>query len=214
MNNDQKHGNKPNKFLSRLYNMLNESKFSNIISWSETGTSFHISKISEFTLTVLPQYFRHKNFSSFVRQLNMYDFHKERDTGEIQAYSHPCFIRGDNEKLCHIYRKTSDLYSESKPTSVLEKKYNLINSKEKMLREKISMLEQNYQEISNCNQSLLSQIFQYREREQKIEQMLMIFTQQVREVPTFLQSFYKIRPENEIARPIPIPLHRSLNISQ
>ena len=83
-----------------------------------------------------------------------------------------------------------------------------------MLREKISMLEQNYQEISNCNQSLLSQIFQYREREQKIEQMLMIFTQQVREVPTFLQSFYKIRPENEIARPIPIPLHRSLNISQ
>ncbi|OMJ90373.1 hypothetical protein SteCoe_7289 [Stentor coeruleus] len=169
MNASQKHASKANKFLLRLFNILTEPKYSHIISWTDSGTSFAIKQLTEFTVSILPLYFKHKNFSSFVRQLNMYNFHKERDTSDIQIYSHPCFIKGQRDNLINIHRKTSDLYTDTKPVSSLEKKYNSIQSKQKLLNEKISMLEQNYQEVSAYNQTLLCQIYQSREREQKIE---------------------------------------------
>ena len=202
----KKQGARPNKFLIRLYNMLSQGVHSNCVVWSESGTSFIISNIPEFTVSVLPQYFKHKNFSSFVRQLNMYDFHKERETGDLQVYSHPCFLKGDRDKINHVHRKTSEQYIESKPISLLEEKYNIISSKQKVLTEKISMLEQNYQELTAYNQSLLTQIFECCEREQKIEQLLMMFIERVKEVPEFLQPFYRKKIESEIVRPIPIPL--------
>lgn len=52
--------------------MVSDEKYSNLISWSPAGTSFYISRVPEFSSTVLPQHFKHSNFSSFVRQLNMY----------------------------------------------------------------------------------------------------------------------------------------------
>lgn len=202
-----KKSSKPNKFLLRLYNILEDPRHSNVISWSDSGTSFIISSVPELTETVLPLHFKHKNFSSFVRQLNMYDFHKERATNDVQIYTHPCFVRGDKEKLAFVHRKTSDLYIESKPGTTLETKYNIISSKQKLLDEKISILENNYKEVANCNQSLLHQIFQTCQREQKIEQLLYMFIKQVNEIPPFLEPFYKQKSESEIVRPVPIPLN-------
>lgn len=49
-----------------------------VISWTSTGDSFNIKNISKFTDEILPQYFKHRNFSSFIRQLNMYGFRKTR----------------------------------------------------------------------------------------------------------------------------------------
>ena len=169
--------------------MLNESKFSGIISWASTGTSFLITRIPDFTTLVLPQYFRHKNFSSFVRQLNMYDFHKERDTGDIQVYAHPCFIRGDKEKLCKIYRKTSEWYTESTSTSSSEKNDNAIGSKKQSLKEKISILEKNCQDLLEYNQCLSIQLYQSKEREETLEQLLKKFTEELGNLPLFFSTF-------------------------
>lgn len=49
-----------------------------MISWTSSGDSFNIKNISKFTDEILPQYFKHRNFSSFIRQLNMYGFRKTR----------------------------------------------------------------------------------------------------------------------------------------
>jgi hypothetical protein len=62
-------------FIHKLYNMLEDPSIQHLISWSSTNDSFVMSPTSEFS-KVLAQYFKHTNISSFVRQLNMYGFHK------------------------------------------------------------------------------------------------------------------------------------------
>lgn len=196
---------KPNKFILRAYEMVNNPKFSDVISWTETGYSFAILNITQFTTKVLPVYFKHKNFSSFVRQLNMYDFHKERDTGDIQIYTHSSFIRGHPEKLNEVHRKTTDFLTDNGPSSNLEKKYLLMNSRQKMLQEKVTSLEQSYKDISNYNQLLMSQIIQCMDREQKIEQLLMGFIQQIKEIPSSLESCYLNVMGSTISRSVSPP---------
>ena len=44
------------------------------ICWSDDNKTFWVSNIEQFSRLVLPMYFRHNNYASFVRQLNMYAF--------------------------------------------------------------------------------------------------------------------------------------------
>ena len=87
----------------------------NLICWTDDGNSFTIKNQGEFTKTLLPYYYKHSNMASFVRQLNMYDFHKvmnveagglrgERDEVE---FAHPFFERGQDHLLDQIKRKVS-----------------------------------------------------------------------------------------------------------
>lgn len=65
-------------FIHKLYNMLEDRSIQHLISWSNTNESFVMSPSNDFS-KVLAQYFKHTNISSFVRQLNMYGFHKVSD---------------------------------------------------------------------------------------------------------------------------------------
>lgn len=66
-------------FIHKLYSMLEDDSIKHLIAWTPSNDSFVISPGEEFS-KVLSQYFKHTNPSSFVRQLNMYGFHKVNDT--------------------------------------------------------------------------------------------------------------------------------------
>ena len=170
--------------------MIGNQRNSDIIHWSETGYSFTIESVPQFTSKILPLYFRHRNFSSFVRQLNMYGFHKERDTGSVYIYTHPSFIKGHPEKLSEIERKLSDIEIKPMVTPKPEKKYLQLYWKQRIMQEQLASLEKNYKEIAETNQKLLSQISECSQREQKLELMLSMHIQQTSVNAGNLQCFY------------------------
>ncbi|KAF2738078.1 HSF-type DNA-binding domain-containing protein [Polyplosphaeria fusca] len=102
-------------FIHKLYNMLEDQSIQHLISWSSTNESFVMSPSSDFS-KVLSSYFKHTNISSFVRQLNMYGFHKVSDvfhTGSpdspLWEFKHGAgsFKRGDLVGLREIKRRAS-----------------------------------------------------------------------------------------------------------
>lgn len=68
------------------------------------GREFAIKEIDDFQDHILPKYFRHRNINSFIRQLNMYGFHKSRKDPSKNIFSHPFFQRGHAD-LLHLVRR-------------------------------------------------------------------------------------------------------------
>lgn len=61
------------KFLHELYDMVANEDIDDLISWSLPNCdTIIIWDINKFATHVLPKYFKHKNFSSFNSQLNIY----------------------------------------------------------------------------------------------------------------------------------------------
>ena len=83
-----------------------------IASWSSGGDSFVIKDVEAFSSEILPLYFKHSKFPSFVRQLNFYGFHKLRSDPDLNSeakvvrFAHEFFRRGQPELLYKIQRST------------------------------------------------------------------------------------------------------------
>jgi FtsZ-binding cell division protein ZapB len=98
-----------------MNSMVDDHTTDELIRWSEDGLSFIVVRHEEFAKNVLPRFFKHSNFSSFVRQLNMYGFHKvphlqngvlstEGET-ERWEFSNPHFQRNQPDLLLLVTRK-------------------------------------------------------------------------------------------------------------
>ncbi|KAI1285290.1 Heat shock factor protein 1 [Halotydeus destructor] len=100
-------------FLTKLWKLVEDPVYNDLISWSPNGRSFVIKNQSRFSKELLPLYFKHNNMASFIRQLNMYGFRKltniensglKTDKDEMEFY-HQCFIKDQEGLLEFIKRK-------------------------------------------------------------------------------------------------------------
>lgn len=102
-------------FLTKLWKLVEDPTYCDLISWSSNGRSFVIKNPTRFSKELLPLFFKHNNMASFIRQLNMYGFRKltsiensglrsERD--EMEFY-HQYFLKQQENLLEYIKRKAS-----------------------------------------------------------------------------------------------------------
>ena len=57
------------KFLKKIFHILEENKHNELVSWTHDGLAIVIKKPTEFAENILPLYFKHNNFASFIRQV-------------------------------------------------------------------------------------------------------------------------------------------------
>ncbi|KAF9884937.1 stress-responsive transcription factor hsf1 [Aspergillus nanangensis] len=114
-------------FVQKLSSFLDESKNTELIRWSDDGNSFIVMDEDEFAKTLIPELFKHNNYASFVRQLNMYGFHKkvglsdnsmrasERKNKSPSEYANPYFKRGHPDLLWLIQKPKNSVGQGPKP---------------------------------------------------------------------------------------------------
>lgn len=90
-------------FVSKLYRMV-DSEPSSIVSWIRGGSAFCIVDAKLMAEHCLPKYFRHRRFSSLIRQLNFYSFYRVQE-GQLTIYQHSFFRKGRPDLLSHIKRR-------------------------------------------------------------------------------------------------------------
>jgi len=164
-----KSGNDSPIFLRKTYHMIG-SCAPEIATWSVDGGTFVVKQPEVFEKTIIPQFFKHSKFSSFVRQLNFYGFRKikysdtiiidtklEAETADFWRFKHDKFIRGKPELLTEIRRHNSQSSTEKDKMDEKkqpEKEITSLKSEVDILKDQIADMTKNIDNLTVLVQNI------------------------------------------------------------
>jgi hypothetical protein len=92
--------------LQRILDKLEAEGNTDVISWLPHGRAFIVHDSHRFVSELMPHWFNQSKYSSFQRQLHMYNFQRITAPGRDKgAYHHPSFLRG-RPQLAQTMRRT------------------------------------------------------------------------------------------------------------
>merc|ERR1712110_494879 len=167
-------------FLLKLYTMLEDPNSDDIIGWSTKGDTFIVYNPSDFASMVLPQFFKHSNFQSFIRQLNLYGFHKLKQAPDWHEFTHPVFKRAHKHLLKDIKRKipANSKTKRSEAKKLVDADLSSLRAAQVASQERIARLERQNQLVENENRTLWKEVLALIEDKkvmsQKVDKLIFI----------------------------------------
>ncbi|XP_018845303.2 heat shock factor protein HSF30-like [Juglans regia] len=180
----------PPPFLKKIFEMVEDPDTDRVVSWSETRDSFTVWDEHVFAQDLLPRYFKNRNFSSFIRQLNTYGF-KKIDTDNWK-FANEGFQRGKKHLLKSIKRRSRLNKQQQQEGAVgvnpmkpwLEDELESLKEDQNVLKVEILNLRQKQEDSQNQLGAAENRI---RGAECRIQQMLFFLTK-VTKGPSFVQQ--------------------------
>ncbi|XVF35041.1 hypothetical protein REPUB_Repub18cG0111000 [Reevesia pubescens] len=194
------HESGPSPFLRKTFEMVEDPETDPIVSWSVNCNSFIVWDSHKFSENLLPKYFKHKNFSSFIRQLNTYGFRK------IDSYrwefANEGFQGGKKHLLQNIKRRSR--YNKQQQGGVicgnnstsntgLEAELEILKKSQSALQLEVLKLRQQ-QEESNHQLSVVEGRIRFAECRQ---QQMCNFFAKIAKYPNFIQQLIQKRKQQK-----------------
>ncbi|KAK3161077.1 hypothetical protein QOZ80_1BG0071510 [Eleusine coracana subsp. coracana] len=193
----------PAPFVTKTYEMVVDPATDAVVSWGPggAGNTFVVWDPRELAARLLPRFFKHANFASFVRQLNIYGFRKVNP--DRWEFAHESFLLGQKHLLKNIKRRRpSKHHPESQPRTgssvCLGQQPENIHAVQSLKRDRTSlmaelaMLKQRY---SRCKTLLVAMEERIRDNERK-QQLIIAFFAKVLTNPEFVQRLLLNRARN------------------
>ncbi|KAK6455609.1 HSF-type DNA-binding-domain-containing protein [Scheffersomyces xylosifermentans] len=172
-------------FVTKIWAMVNDVENQEYIRWNDDGKTFQVFHREEFMKFILPKYFKHSNFASFVRQLNMYGWHKVQDINsgtlnqgktdkgieEVWQFENPNFIRDREDLLDKIIRNKSST-SENEGADSSSVNFQIILNELDQIKMNQLAIGEDLRRIRKDNKTLWNENYLTRERNQQQAQTL------------------------------------------
>ncbi|CAL0320288.1 unnamed protein product [Lupinus luteus] len=160
-------GEKSNKsqFVVKTFEIVENPESNEIVSWNETRDSFVVWDVQSFSRNILPTYFRHNNFSSFIRQLHFYGFRKV--DSERCEFANEGFKGGMKHLLNNITSKRPKFTKLHKGSSKLIDP-NLKDEVEQLKKDN-DFLRVEIVKLRQKNENLDNEVSNFRERIRRAE---------------------------------------------
>ncbi|XVE88255.1 hypothetical protein DITRI_Ditri19aG0055300 [Diplodiscus trichospermus] len=157
-------------FLTKTYEMVDDRLTDSIVSWSASNKSFIVWNPPEFARELLPRFFKHNNFSSFIRQLNTYGFRKTDP--EQWEFANEDFMRGQPHLLKNIHRR-KPVHSHSMQNLLGQGASPLTESERQNLRDEIERLKSE-------KESLILELKRHEQERQGFETQMLLLKERLR----------------------------------
>ncbi|TQV98235.1 Signal transduction response regulator, SKN7-like protein [Cordyceps javanica] len=161
-------GNNASEFVRKLFKMLEDPSHQDVARWGKDGDTFVVVEGEKFTRSILPKHFKHSNMSSFIRQLNKYDFHKVKPSadadgsppnGNVLEFKHPYFRVDSKDDLDNIRRKAPAPRKPQPPEDFTTSQHvSVISEQLTATQQQVQQLQELFAEVSQTNRLLINEV--------------------------------------------------------